>query len=306
MFYDDESDDSLGFPQVGEINIAKGVANVITGQSEFGASFDIDILSNISKAADYWSLTGLAAPSKPGEAPFENVLDQFATYAPLWTLACLSPDQYNNPSLYRGNPAALQNVVFSSAGRFDGQRTQTVVGAPEYFVNNFSMDMTTTPTEKVGVSNLINMSFEVYEPYSMTYFIQSLQAAAINAGYPNYNGTPYLLMLEFVGHRDNGQMFASSEMLKKYFVIQIKKCTFTTTEGGTVYKVEAVPYNHTGFTNVAQQIKNNIKIKGENLKEMLIAGNNSLCNVLNESEKEMVSKGKYDYADEYLVVFPMN
>jgi hypothetical protein len=303
--YDDYGDD-YGFPDVTELNVSKGSVTVTTGEEESSAVINIDSPASAAKAVDYWSLTGMAAPALPGQPPFENILDQFASYAPLWTLACLSPNQYNNPQLYRGNPAVLEQIIFSSAGRFDSQRTQTVIGAPEYFVNNFEMKMTTTSSEKTGLTNLINMSFDVYEPYSMSYFIQSLQAAAIESGYPNYNGTPFLLMLEFVGHRDNGQMFASTEALKKYFTIQIKKVTFTTNEGGTIYKVEAAPYNHTGFTNIAQQITKDIKIRGENVKEMLTSGDMSLCNVLNNAEIEMQKSGKQLTADRYLVVYPEN
>jgi hypothetical protein len=299
--------DDVSLPDEDSLNIGSGTANVITGLEDTLASVDIDNLSDIlTGAEDYWSLTSLAGPTPIGGPPFENILEQFATYAPLWTLACLTPDQYNNPYLYRGNPAALEHIIFSSAGRFDGQRTQTIVGAPEYFVNNFSIDMTTTAGKKTGNTNMINMSFEVYEPYSMAYFIQSLQTSAINAGYPNYNGTPYLLMLEFAGHKDNGQMFASSEKLKKYFTIQIKKVTFTTTEGGTVYKVEAAPYNHTGFTNIAQQLTTDVKLRGDTVKEMLISGDVSLCNMLNRQQIDLFKKGKQETVDEYVVVFPKN
>ena len=51
-------------------------------------------------------------------------------------------------------------------------------------------------------------------------------------------------------------MFGSSEALNKYFVIHFKKVNFTTNEGGSTYKCEAVPANHIGFTNIAQQIPN--------------------------------------------------
>ena len=48
------------------------------------------------------------------------------------------------------------------------------------------------------------------------------------------------------------------------------------------YKVEATPANHTGFTNVAQQLKNNVRLRGETIKEMLVAGDTSLCSFLNK------------------------
>jgi hypothetical protein len=286
----------------GVTNVPSGVASVVTGATEVLASCNVGDFANLGDI-DFYSLAGFQQQSTADGPPYANILEQFASYTPLWTLACLSPDQFNDPSLYRGKPGALQNVVFSSAGRFASQRTQTIVGAPEYFVNNFNMRMTLAATKASGSTNVINFAFEVYEPYSMGYFIHSLQTAAINAGYPNYNGTPYLLKLEFVGHKDNGQMFGSSEALNKYFVIQFTKVNFTTNEGGSTYKCEAVPCNHTGFTNVAQQIVNNIKLRGENIKEMLVAGNTSLCSILNKAQMDLVPKTQ-DLNDKYIVVFP--
>lgn len=283
-------------------NITTGIARIVTGTTEALASRSVDDFANIADD-DFYSLAGFFQNSTAGGPPYENVLEQFASYTPLWTLACLTPDQFNTPSLYRGQPGALENVVFASAGRFDGQRAQTIVGAPEYFVNNFSMDMTITATPTTGQTNMINLGFEVTEPYSMGYFLHSLQAAAIAAGYPNYNGTPFLLKLEFVGHRDNGQMFGSTEALSKYFIVAFKNVTFTTTEGGSVYKCETYPANHLGFTNVAQQITANIKLRGDNIKEMLIAGTGSLCSVLNKAQYNLVPKTQ-DLADTYIIVFP--
>jgi len=283
-------------------NVPAGVASVVTGATEALASCKVGDFAKLPDI-DFSSLAGFQQQSTAGGPPYENILEQFASYTPLWTLACLSPNQFNDPSLYRGKPSALQNVVFSSAGRFASQRAQTVVGAPEYFVNNFDMRMTLAATKSSGSTNVITFAFEVFEPYSMGFFIHSLQAAAISAGYPNYNGTPYLLKLEFVGHKDNGQMFGSSEALNKYFVIQFKSVNFTTNEGGTTYKCEAVPMHHTGFTNVAQQIVNNIKLRGENIKEMLVAGNTSLCSILNKAQLDQVGKTQ-DTADQYIVVFP--
>ena len=283
-------------------NIAAGVAKVVTGATDALASCKVSDFAKIA-GDSFYSLAGFSQQSTSGGPPYENVLEQFASYTPLWTCACLSPNQFNDPSLYRGKPSALENIVFSSAGRFEGQRTQTIVGAPEYFVNNFSMDMTLTASQASGSTNVVKMTFDVIEPYSMGYFIHSLQTAAINAGYPTYNGTPFLLKLEFVGHRDNGQMFGSSEALNKYFVIQFTTVTFTTTEGGSVYKCEAVPMHHTGFTNVAQQITTNIKLRGENIKEMLVAGNTSLCTVLNKAQNNLVGESQ-DLADQYIIVFP--
>lgn len=269
------------------VNVAKSVVNTFndTGQ----------LVSSIRTAS---------MSAKPGGPPYENVLEQFASYAPLWTMACLEPNQINNPYTYRGIPGALRHVVFSSAGRYDRQRTPIQAGAPEYFVDDFELKLQNGASQNTGNTNLITMSFTVREPYSFGLLIQSLQSAAISAGYPSYNDAPYLLQLEFSGYTDDGAIFESSELLTKYFPIKLKNVTFNQSEEGSTYKVEAVPYNHTAFTNVANQVNNDVRLEGTSVKDMLSARALSLSAALNKIQQDMVATKQQELADEYLVVFP--
>jgi hypothetical protein len=83
---------------------------------------------------------------------FTNPMEQFASYSVLWTLAILTPQQFNNPRSYRtddfsfagdfflnNSTGAIQesSIIFSSGGRNDQYRTKTFFGSPEYFINNF-------------------------------------------------------------------------------------------------------------------------------------------------------------------------
>ena len=40
-----------------------------------------------------------------------NPMEQFSSMNVLWTMACLTPQQYNNPSSYRNSPADLTNII---------------------------------------------------------------------------------------------------------------------------------------------------------------------------------------------------
>jgi len=288
-------------------NLASGVAKSSSVIQEARAVVDVakSALSSFDQFGNLVSFVRTASMlPKAGGPPYENILEQFASYTPLWTLACLEPTQFNNPYTYRGIPGALRHVVFSSAGRLDGQRTPIKAGAPEYFVNNFEMKLQNAANQKTGNSNLISIDFEVREPYSFGLFIQSLQSAAISAGYPSYNDTPYILKLEFAGYTDDGAIFESSDLLTKYFPVKFKNVTFTQTEEGSTYKVETVPYNHTGFTNIANQVPNDLRLEGTNVKDMLVARSLSLCAALNKIQKDRVDTLQQELADEYLVVFP--
>jgi hypothetical protein len=242
---------------------------------------------------------------------FANSLEQFASYTPLWTMSALTPEQFNNPSSYRNSPADLKYIVFSSAGRYDSQRVQTAYGTPEYYVNNFNMATVIAASQKTGNSNAIKFTFDIYEPYSMGLFLQSLQIAALSAKHPNYLQAPFVLRLDFLGSTDDGRLFKGVK--SKYFTIKLNKVTFNTSESGSTYKVEATPFNHQGFSTAVNKAFNDIAIMGDKdkpvtVKSLLVEGENSLCAVLNRAEKELTQarRSKQNYPDEYEVQFPIS
>lgn len=286
------------------LNIASGIAKVVTGFQQASAVLNLaggltgkqvgQIISDITKSSDSQGRHVFGIP---------NPLEQFASYTPLWTLACLTPRQFNDPRSYRNSPADLKHVVFSSAGRYDSARVKTAYGSPEYFINNFNMACAIAPTAATGNSNAIGFSFDIYEPHSMGLFLQSLQLAALNAGYKNYlNNAPYVLKLDIAGFTDDGKMLKT--MKSKYFTVRLTKVTFNVNEGGTTYKVEAQPFNHQGFSTINNQLFKDVALSGDNVKTLLVAGERSLCQALNDNEKLLVEDKKKKYPNIYEVQFP--
>ena len=130
---------ALNLPSVP--NIATGSARAaaaLTGNSAVLDPYKAAGLNQDPTKTPEVQTFGLTKPTGDGP-PYDNVLEQFASYVPLWTLAALEPFQFNNPSTYRGNPAKLKHIVISSAGRYDNQRVNTVNGAPEYFIDNVNL-----------------------------------------------------------------------------------------------------------------------------------------------------------------------
>lgn len=286
-------------------SVNQGVAAVTTGIKDFSSA-----VSMITGAAANIGFAGFGDGTTPVDPSssiqhYLNPLEKFASYTPLWTFACLTPKQFNNPLSYRGNPSALKDIVFSSGGRYDSQRVRTDSGAPEFYVNNFVMMSHLTPTEKSGNSTAISFSWEIYEPYSMGLLLESMQIAAVNAGYANYmDNCPYLLKLDFQGYDETGQPMKGQEKLSKYYVCKLKKVTFDVNEQGSVYKVEAIPYNHLGYGALINTLFSDINLEGGSVKEVLISGEKSLTNVLNNKQKQLVADRKQDYPDSYYVWFP--
>lgn len=255
--------------------------------------------------------TAYTDPDKPatGKKKLENVvtnpLEDFASYTTLFTMACLSPEQFNDPNSYRDNSAVLENVIFSSAGRFDSQRTKTASGVPEYYIDDFEMRAKIAPNPKSGVTNAFAFEFDIYEPYSMGLLLQSLQTAAINSGYVGYLEAPYVLIMDFKGYTELGEI--KSSIKSKFFTIRLKNVTFEVDEGGSHYKVEAKPFNDTAFSELYDIAFNDIKIvSGEkgNVEEILNSGETSLVKMLNASEEKLVNEKKIGIADIYEIQFP--
>lgn len=238
----------------------------------------------------------------------DNPMEQFASYSALWTLACLTPEQFNNPSSYRSSPQALSNLVFSSAGRYDDQRVKTFFGTPEYYINNFQMNCVIAATQQTGNSNAIKFSFDIIEPHSMGLLLQSIQNAAVKAGYISYLGdVPYVLRMDIVGYDELGVVIKSIK--PKFFTLKLTSVKFTVNEGGSVYKVEAVPFNHLGFADTINVAYNDIKISGDvngkgTVSEVLATSKNSLVAVLNRNEELLVKEKRIAVPDVYDIQFP--
>jgi hypothetical protein len=272
---------------------AAGSATVVTNQPTPGAT--VSPAANSTPTTDQYILN-----------PVQNVLETFASYTPLWTLACLSPKEFNNPDTYR-KTNVFKTIVFSSAGRFDPQRVATAFGTPEYYINNFVMRSVIAPTPKTGNTNSVKFDFDVYEPYSMGLLLQSLQVAARNSEYSGYLEAVYCLKLEFLGFGESGNRI---EYIKpKFFTIKITKATFQVTESGSMYKVEAVPYNHQGFSDQITTLYNDIKIYADSdkgtVEELLTSGTRSLCAALNKVEEDLFKYDRIGVKDVYDIQFPV-
>ena len=317
-------------------------------KKELGAKTDLDKdkKEDEKKKPPEASNAGSSGTNLNGIVP--NPLGQFASVNHLWTMAVLTPKQFNNPNLYRNavgmsfanqsydvfstvdvetnidgikatfsdtRTASLQSsIVFSSAGRGDAERVNTKYGKPEYFVDNFNMTSIIAATPRTGNQNAINFTFDILEPYSMGLFLQSLQNAAIKAGYSNYLDSPFLLKLDIIGFDESSKI--KKTIKPKFFILKLKKVTFSVDETGSKYAVEAYPYNHQGFSDTVDTAFTDINIgittgtapmpqeeKGS-VRDLLATGGSSLVALLNKNEEMAVKQGRYDVKDRYEIHFP--
>ena len=262
-----------------------------------------DVLQNGESKQETKPNTTAASAKKNLPAIVTNPMEVFASSNVLWTFACLTPAQFNDPKSYRNNPTALKNIVFSSAGRYDADRVGTFFGSPEYYINNFVMQTVIGANEATGNSNAVKFSFDIIEPHSMGLLLQSMQNAAVKAKYLSYlDNAPFVLRMDIQGFNELGENL--SQIKPKYFVMKLSSTKFTVNEGGSVYKVEAIPYNHQGFSDVINTTYSDVKLVagGPGLVFDLIS---SLKNYLNANELKLKIDGYIKEMDRYEIQFPI-
>jgi hypothetical protein len=231
-------------------------------------------------------------------AELQNPLNKFATYNSLWTLYTSNQADFNSGA-YRDN---MQNVILSSAGRYDDLRVQTIYGRPEFFINNIEMKTVVVANDATGNTTKMAIDFEVFEPYSMGLFLQSCQLAAVNAGYNDYlSDCPYVLKLEIQGQT----AYSEFETLGPwFFCIKFKSMTFTTNESGSTYSVESLPYGEAGFNETVNTLHSDMKLVGKSAYEVLIGHpTNSVINMLTLREFNLVQEKKKEFPDFYSFEF---
>jgi hypothetical protein len=75
----------------------------------------------------------------------------------------------------------------------------------------------------------------------------------------------------------------------KFFVMKLTSTRFTVNEGGSTYKVEAIPYNHQGFADAINTTYSEVKISASgkgHVFDILSGGPNSLTAFLNANEEK--------------------
>lgn len=197
--------------------------------------------------------------------------------------------QNKNSALDQSKVSKLvQGFNTKSAGRFDmyidDVEIESLVGAG---------------SPQSGNSIATNITFNVYEPYSMNGFFEAMHVAAVAAGYTDYSKGAFALRVQFQGYDDKSIDSPATiiPLSTRYFMLTITNATVDISEAGTRYKVEAVPLTQTGFAQTTNSSKTDIKVAGTTIKDVLI----DYFKALNEGERKIrenstsADKGKYNW-----------
>jgi hypothetical protein len=256
------------------------------------------------------------------DATSTNPLNNYRSYNYVFTLAALSKNALTDPNSYRDS--AEYYVIAKSGGKgsgglkspaldITGQNTSSPAdnaalvdsfnknspGRFDFYLNNVEIETIMSGSEKTSMSVATKIAFEVFEPYSMTGFIEALQVSAVASGRDSYMNCSYLLKMEFIGYPDGEDLPEKAQIVPnstRYFVFKFTGLDIDVTEQGARYKCTGVPFNEAGFGDPSI-LKSNIKIKGNTVGAIFKSFQDSL-NEMSQSnagaEKDTNSKNKCD------------
>ena len=185
-----------------------------------------------------------------------------------------------------------------SSGRFD------------LFLNNVEITTLMAFSKNTNLTMATNISFEVFEPHSISGFIEALQVSAVAAGNKSYMSAPFLLKMEFMGYPDTDTSPSNNyqsvgDQATRYFIITITKVEVDMNETGTRYRCQAVAHNEMAYGTM-NQIKHTIKMEGSTVKTVL----ESLMKSLDLSSRHAAeaAAGKHNKSlivwDTYGIIYP--
>jgi hypothetical protein len=255
--------------------------------------------------------SGIELESLP--VPFPNPLGTFSSFNCVMTVSSISIESHRDPLNYykAGN---IGTVVARSAGTGDlgPQTAMTSTANPsgkyEFFIDNLNIDSIMSYNNQTKGSNAFDITFEIFEPYSMGIFLQACQIAAAENGWKTgYLNSTFLLTIEFVGYDESGTPFPLSRV-SRHIPFIIKDIAMTTKASGAIYKVKGHPTNEVVLEDRYAKLQSDISISGKTVQEILQSGINSLQSVLNRRTKQIdkIKNGDASQAavDEIIIIFP--
>ena len=246
------------------------------------------------------------ASSSGTNSVVKNPLNDFASYNCIFTLGVLSLNDSNNPLTSYRKSGATYTILRSGGGGIDASRVTTGFeknGNLEYFIDDVEVESIMAPNQQTGISLGTRISFKVYEPYSLGLFLQSLEIAALKANHKNYVQAPYLLEVDFIGWDSNG-VSKPAQYCSRKIPFKLINIEFNVENGGSVYEVEAIPWNEQTLADDVQKITDPVEIVGATAAEVLSFGQQSLTQVLNQKQRETAENDNLPLSDLYAIRFP--
>ncbi len=263
-----------------------------------------------------------------------NQLFKFASYNTIFTLSVLSTAELKNTKTLLSTP--LHDIIIRSGGigpdanqkegELSAENRQTLYGgggpmagsgnkrmaktlekAQSIFKKNRdlyfkSVTMNNIPglNEKRRMTSVTQINMEIVEPWGIT-LLSRLKAGAANNNFLDHLDAVYMLTIEFIGWDEKGMPIPKdvTNTTKRIIPLKLTNMTMDVNQGGTSYRVTAIPSNEWAFVDRYNYPRSSgtIEPKGQKLNFVV----QSIEDFLNRQNEEEATEGLVQYPDVYKI-----
>ena len=217
-------------------------------------------------------------------------------------------NQTNQDNQSNAESARIERQNNQTPGQFTSDQVdefnKTSAGRFDMFIDDVDVKSIFTIGAGQTFSTPFEMHFTVTEPYSMNGFIEALQVSALAAGFPDYIGAAYVLIMDFIGYPDGPGTPPPTIIPNstRVFNIRISGMEVSVSEKGTEYKLSAVPYEDRVFSGPIAETKRKLNGSGNTVAELL---GNIVEGINNQIKEDAAAVGKPSkLTDTYKILFP--
>lgn len=244
-----------------------------------------------------------------------NVLKDFESVTYKISLGACDKRAYNEASYVDPDGQDPRWIVLGESGYTGTKQTGEKSGSsgdigsrapagnaniPEYFIDqfNFLTNMPGSGQTPNGNTGMAGGSFEVFEPYSMGQFFESLMSSAILAGYSHFIQTPYIIKVEFHGWQEGSAV--TVDTATRYIPILLQNITFDADESGSKYTVSFMQAGDAMSVNdFTLDIGNSISFAAGRSPQTALT---NLADAMNKKQQEDIKSAKVKtLEDEYVI-----
>lgn len=200
----------------------------------------------------------------PKYVPTPNFLHGYASYTYNLSLHALPIDDYNKIILAKNKDAATlykpTNVLIAGAGKYSDTFPRNKNFKADFYFDEFKMTTIIGANSRTRMTNAIDINFTIIEPYGVT-LLNRIIVTSKELKCDNYVAMPYLLQLDFYGYSDDGTP-TKIPGVSKFFPIKIIAMKFKVSTKGATYQVQAIPFNHQGYSDTAVTCPANFVVEG--------------------------------------------
>jgi hypothetical protein len=291
--------------------------------------------------------SGGSKGTKPKKRKKNNILNSYRSYTYKFTLAALKTEDANNPDSYRYVKSALDLVILQSGGKkstglnatgssgiqsrlnenltsddegnanvvYDKQGGQALVkefnekspGRFDMYIDNVDIKTFMGFSKESNTTFAKSLSFEIFEPYSISGFIEAISVAAVAAGYVSYMEANFLLKIEFIGYLDSEDLPTPEpvgEKATRYFPFRFRTVDLDITESGSRYRCTGVPMTDTVLGETVNTLVAPVKITGKTVKDILTDLMVGRTKQQKDSDKDSKTAKDSTKSDEWEIKFP--